>query len=102
MQIKAVINVKHGGFGVSKKAVLRLRELGHKDALKEEIRDDNYNSYLWDTCRIDPLLVQVVEELGEEAYGAHAELEIVEGDIGIELDNYDGYESNPRITGWLC
>lgn len=44
--------------------------------------------------RTDPLLVQVVEELGDEANGSCAELEIVEIPDGVswEIDEYDGIE----------
>lgn len=45
--------------------------------------------------RDDPLLVQVVEELGEEANGQYSSLKIVEipGGIDWEIDEYDGWES---------
>lgn len=45
--------------------------------------------------RTNPLLIQVVEELGEEADGQCAKLEIVEIPDGIEweIDEYDGNES---------
>lgn len=45
--------------------------------------------------RTDPILIQVVEELGKEADGPCAELEIVEipDDVDWEIDEYDGWES---------
>ena len=45
--------------------------------------------------RTDPLLVQVVEELGEEANGRFAELKVIEipDDVQWELAEYDGIES---------
>jgi len=45
--------------------------------------------------RSDPLLVQVVRELGGAANGRYAELEIVEIPDGVswELDEYDGVET---------
>lgn len=45
--------------------------------------------------RADPLLVQVVEELGEKANGKCAELRIVEipDGVGWEIDEYDGIET---------
>jgi hypothetical protein len=45
--------------------------------------------------RHDPKLVQVVEELGDKANGAHARLVIVEVPDGVEyeVDDYDGMES---------
>jgi len=44
------------------------------------------------TC---PLLVRVVEEMGEKANGRFAKLEIIEipDDIKFEIDEYDGFES---------
>jgi hypothetical protein len=40
-------------------------------------------------------LVQVIEELGEEANGSHAKLEVIEIPDGVEytIDEYDGIES---------
>lgn len=45
--------------------------------------------------RDDPLLVQVVEELGTKANGSHAELKVVEipADVDFIIDEYDGMES---------
>lgn len=44
--------------------------------------------------RDDPLLVQVVEELGDEANGAHAKLAIVKipADVEYVIEEYDGSE----------
>lgn len=49
---------------------------------------------LRDADRTDPILVQVVEELGEEANGAHAALRIAEVEAGARyrIDEYDGAE----------
>ncbi len=46
-------------------------------------------------ARNDPLLVQVVEELGAAANGAHAALAIAEVPAGMKyrIDEYDGSES---------
>lgn len=45
--------------------------------------------------RSDPLLVRVVEELGDAASGAHAALKIIEIPDGVEYEihDYDGMES---------
>lgn len=56
------------------------------------------NKYWWydgDLERTDPILIQVIEELGEEADGPCAKLEIVTipDDVDWEIDEYDGYES---------
>lgn len=44
--------------------------------------------------RDDPVLVQVVEELGEKANGGYAELKVVEvpDDVHWEIQEYDGME----------
>lgn len=51
--------------------------------------------YYGDLERTDPILVQVVEELGEEASGRCSALKVVEIPDGIEweIDEYDGLES---------
>jgi len=59
--------------------------------------DTIFESYknVYPETRNDPLLVQVVEELGDKANGWAAELRIVEIPDGIdwELEDYDGIES---------
>lgn len=44
--------------------------------------------------RSDPILVQVVEELGAESFGKCASLEVVEIEKGhwFKIDEYDGFE----------
>lgn len=52
-----------------------------------------------DVARDDPFLVQVVEELGDEANGAHASLKVVEIPDGIEwvIEEYDGNETIAEV-----
>jgi hypothetical protein len=145
---KIVINKKHGGFGLSAKAVKRLAELNGKECyfFKSDWQTDIYTPLTIDECdaqkgftswvaftipnpneylpkekrdadglyktiaykelqkisldtrpdeRDDPLLVQVVEELGKEANGKFAELKVVTipGNVEWEIDDYDGYET---------
>lgn len=47
-----------------------------------------------DILRHDPMLIQVVEELGAEASGRHAKLKIVEIPDGTDyvIEEYDGFE----------
>ena len=54
----------------------------------------------YDIERTDPILVQVVEELGEESWAFAAELKVVEvpDDIQWEIDEYDGMESVREVS----
>jgi hypothetical protein len=63
-------------------------------AWNEKYRSVSLKSYSYEE-RGDPLLIQVLEELGEAASGKLAELEIVEIPDGIEwdIDDYDGIET---------
>ncbi len=49
----------------------------------------------YDIERTDPILIQVVEELGEGSWGSCAELKVVEipDDVKWKIDEYDGMES---------
>ena len=59
-------------------------------------RDGKIYNYRSDhDTRNDPVLISVVEELGEKANGEFADLSIVEvpDDVSWEIDEYDGIES---------
>ena len=120
---KVVINKCYGGFGLSEKATMRYAELKgiklysenvggftryylcepekfHKlveEARKTGIHRKSNEMYFDedDIKRDDPILIQVVEEFGEEANGNYAELKIFEipSDLDYEITNYDGVES---------
>ena len=84
MTQKIVINVCHGGFGISDTAQLKYLELvGY-----------NIPEYHWEIARDDPVLVQVVEQLGRAASAPHAKLKVVEIPDGVEwtVHEYDGLE----------
>ena len=53
----------------------------------------------YDIERDDPILIQVIEEMGSESWGFAAELKIVEvpDDIQWEIDEYDGLESISEV-----
>jgi hypothetical protein len=111
---KIVINACYGGFSLSDKAMLRYCELKGITVYPEKEKDswgfftsyfldapdnrkkDDYN-VLTDSAinRDDPALVQVVEELREEAGGHYSKLKIVEipDDVFWHIAEYDGYES---------
>lgn len=102
--MKIVINRCHGGFGLSHKAMERYAELkGFKLIVEDKgfysmfyadsVSDENMISDYY-MKRNDPDLVQVVEELGEDASGSCAELAVVEIPEGVSWDigEYDGLE----------
>lgn len=120
--MKIVINTCFGGFGLSQKAYKRLIELGMPCVAYEPGKSDSNDDKIifkggltsndkeyWDTWmryedRNNPLLVQVVEELGEEADGTCASLSIVDipDDVDWEISEYDGREhvAEKHRTWW--
>lgn len=127
--MKIVINRCYGGFGLSRNAIKRYLELCGKECyfyeevgsayvkcdcdcsnyfvhcltkdMGETIEDypkDYYFSY-YDIERNDQKLVQVVEELGENANGDYSKLEVVEipDDVSWEIGEYDGVETISEI-----
>jgi hypothetical protein len=103
--MKIVINSEHGGFGLSDEALeLYLTRKG-LPFVKEEWKFGRFNflkpdnkkeCYLdFEIERNDPVLVQIVEELGEEANGLYSSLKIVEipDDVKWYIGEYDGMES---------
>ena len=103
--MKVVINATHGGFGLSEKALLRYAELAGFKLVqgekmfwstlyyKDEVKKENV-FYDNDIQRDDPILIQVVEELGDEASNRFSKLKIVEipDDVQWEIEEYDGRE----------
>ena len=102
-----VINTKHGGFGLSKEArLLYLERAGiaytlvpgpdrHTESLYGP--QVNVNGNNWrdnDIARDDPILVDVIRQLGKQADGSHAMLKIVEVPAGVKWNvaEYDGLE----------
>jgi len=100
-----VINRCYGGFGLSRKAFLRLRELGNECALNEPDigeywsdgsgpREESFDVFCFDIPRDDPDLIKVVRELGKEANSRFADLAIVQipADADYKIYEYDGIE----------
>jgi hypothetical protein len=99
---KVVINQCFGGFGLSAKAKQKYLEL--KGTTGVVMKKNNWGEltafvdgeeyYDGDMDRTDPILVQVVEELGKHANGAHADLTVVEIGEGVRyrISEYDGNE----------
>jgi len=107
--MKIVINSDFGGFGLSNEAFERylieketpFRKVPNRYGFyfyengPNSVGDDT-DIMLWDMEieRNDPVLVRIVEEMGEDANGTHASLKIVEipEDVEWEIDEYDGCE----------
>ncbi len=79
---KIVFNACHGGFSLSEKARALYKERGGTTELDHDIRR---------TC---PILVAIVEELGDEANSGFSSLEIRDLPAGTKyrIDEYDGNE----------
>lgn len=103
--MKIVLNTCFGGFGLSEEGMNRFNELSGLNLVKDndpmypnstfwKIKDGN-NFFDFNIERNDPNLIKVVEELGENSFGAWAQLEVVEipDDIPWEIDSYDGSEN---------
>ena len=105
---KVVINVRHGGFGLSQEAVEWLREHNYPAGEACKLAGEKYqdgsgyvNSFVApvvprrnDDFRTAEGLIAVVEELGDWANGEHADLEIVEVPDSVDwtIEEYDGAE----------
>lgn len=83
--MKIVINTCYGGFGLSKEAFELYCDLTGQDSKKLYDREIQRN---------DPMLIHVVEKLGEKADDKYARLKIVEIPDGVdwEVEEYDGKE----------
>ena len=84
--MKVVINRCYGGFGLSSKALTRYCELSNI------VNPEDF--YVWDIERTDPILIQIVEEMGEDADDAYSKLKIIEiaDDVKWHIEEYDGIE----------
>jgi hypothetical protein len=90
MTTKVVYNSCFGGFSISVEALTRMKELGFTGG--SYVCSDNYVC-LFGCARHDPILVQVVEELGKRANGIHATLRIAEVSGPYRIEEYDGSET---------
>jgi hypothetical protein len=85
MATKVVYNTSIGGFSISLEALTRMQELGYTG--KASIHN-NY-VYLYDCARHDPILVQVVEELGKRANSPGSDLCIAQVFGSYRIEEYD-------------
>lgn len=111
MNKKVVINVSYGGFTISPEGVLWLYEnrydggdfahpveeyFGSEGAVMHEGTSDE--KFVLDKRSFDrehPMLIGLIEELGERANGWGCKLKIVEipKDVEYTIEDYDGWES---------
>ena len=70
----------------------RAMSMDERQAYNKQYSDETFGEE--DINRCDPVLIQVIEELGDVANGDHAELAIVEipDDVQWEIAEYDGSE----------
>lgn len=97
--MKVAINGCHSQFRLSEKALrfYSVRKVGEDvvEVLRNGLaRINGLNTYT-DEFRSDPILIEVIEELGEEANGVGASIIIKEipDDAEWEIEEYDGKES---------
>jgi len=101
MKHKVVYNNCFGGFGLSEKAMKRYLKLKgieykcSKDQWGAHFEDNSGNPIEEDYIpRHDPILVAVVEELGKDASGSFAELQVQEIKSNkYRIEEYDGNET---------
>lgn len=93
---KVVINFGYGVFGLSNEAKSRLKELGQEYG-------EEYD-YEWKLPRHDPILVQVIEELGSKRASLEfASLRVVSiAGRTYRIVDYDGHETiiTPNLEEW--
>jgi hypothetical protein len=86
MTQKIAINTDFGGFGLSDEAIDLYKILtGIPPAT---------DLYYWEIDRDNPVLIQVIEQLGDNAGGRYSSLKIVEipDDVEWHIHEYDGLE----------
>ena len=71
-----------------------------------DLYDDNSEKYILELCsnhREDPVLIEVVEELGDRANSPFSKLVVVDIPDGMEyeIDDYDGVETlHQKVEKW--
>ena len=102
---KIVYNACFGGFGLSEAAMRRYAEIkGYEFRVEPDSEFQSFKNYFFngervyesdmDEKRTDPVLAQVVEELGKAASGSYSELCVYELPAGTKyrIEEYDGLE----------
>jgi hypothetical protein len=104
--VKIVINSDYGGFSLSDEAILEYGKRKGLNLVKDENTNWSISIFYKDSVakenyfddreipRNDPILVEVVEKLGDAAYGFAANLKTVEipEDVNWCIEENDGLE----------
>jgi len=101
---KVVVNGCFGGFGVSEQGAEWLLANGASADCVKVHREGQFNYVSVHLKRHDPLLVRMVEELGEAASGDYANLFVHTMTQPLyRIDEYDGSESveEPGQAVWM-
>ena len=103
MLTKVVYNISYGGFSISVEALTRMRELGFTGEFSKSWCTSRDAVWLIDCARHNPILAQVVEELGKKANGLGSDLRITEVFGPYRIEEYDGFESviEPDDYEWI-
>lgn len=85
--MKVVINNCYGGFGLSDAGIARYLELKGIEVPSKDFYDR-------DIPRDDPVLIQVIRELGDDVNMVTSDLKIVDipDDVDWYIEEYDGNE----------
>ena len=101
---KIAINTCYGGFGLSDEAMEMYAKLADLDVIKEEsVQGWGHATYYLpdssiltdhDIARDDPMLIQTIETLGDDASDSLSSLKVVEipDDVKWQIQEYDGIE----------
>lgn len=89
--MKLVIYTNHGPSYLSKKAADMLIEKNGKDSIRIE-QQFQKTVYTPLVDRFDKNLIEVLETLGEEAFGLYSRFKVIEIDEPFKIQEYDGSE----------
>jgi len=103
MLTKVVYNISYGGFSISVEALTRMQELGFTKEFSKSWCASRDAVWLIDCPRHDPILVQVVEELGSKANGFGSNLKIAEVFGPYRIEEYNRSETvyEPNDYDWI-
>ena len=114
---KIAINRKFGGFSLSNEAMLMYLEKTYPSEKIEVLKDkwgfttfiiNGEEIYSLDVCRKvnreNPILIEVIETLGERANTQYSKLKIGEipDDVKYEISDYDGMETVEEVHRTWC